>query len=115
MKLKFYTNPKLAKEYVYIGKNGQLRFKQAFAEKYKLEKGMRFQVGTDADLKKPDAIYLIPDTGNGFKVSYGNSSFHMTIKEVVEQLGIKTPCMLRYEDFKDNDIEAIKLILPPQS
>jgi hypothetical protein len=112
MKLKFYTNPKLAKDFVHIGKNGQLRFKQAFAEKYGIQKGMRYQIGTDADLEKPDAFYLVKNENSGFKISYGNSSYHMTVKEIVEQLQIKVPCQLKYEDYKDNDFEAIKIILP---
>lgn len=113
LNIEFYTNPKLTKNQVHIGKTGQLRFKKDIVEQFKIEKGQRWKIGWDASEKKATVIYMILDNDcvDGFKISYSNSTHHMNLKGVITKLGIKTPNNCKYESFKQDDYQGIKIIL----
>lgn len=106
-------NPKMNKETVHIGKNGQLRFKKSFVDQFKIEEGQRFSIGYDASEPKEQitALYLVRDDKNGIKVNYSNSSFHMCAVGIAKEFNIDTPAMLFYEPYKDEETEAIKIII----
>lgn len=112
MKLKFYDNPKTAKDEIYIGKTGQLRFKAEAVNQFGIEKGQRFRIGVDGSEAPIKHIYLVKSATSGFKVSYGNSTYLMNTSGVWNQLNAVLPIRCKYESFSEGDYEGIKLILP---
>ena len=88
---------------------------KAAVELFKIEQGQRWLVGTDAQEKPIKHIYMVKAEDNnprGFKISYGNSSYHINMKGVVWDLGLTPPLRCKYEEFRNGEYKGIKLILP---
>lgn len=113
MNLKFYDNPKLAKDEILIGKNHDLRFKKPAVELFGIEEGQRWLVAVDSDEPETKHIFLIKaeDNSNGFKVRNANRSLLISFKGVIQELNIRVPARCRYEAFTQGEYSGIKLIL----
>ena len=113
MKLKIYYNPKLAKDEIYIGKNGQMRFKTPAVDRFNLEKGQRWLIGIDEDEKTLKHLYMIKDTENkGYKISgQKQHGFHINMKGFLQEVNIKIPARFLYEEFEHEKHKGIKLTL----
>jgi len=113
MKIEFYSNQKLVKNEVSIGKTSSLRFKQKLASEFGLEKGQRWKIGVNSEEKQISALYFIRDDNDegGFKISYSNATFMMNVKGVITKFNIITPNTFKCEVFKDGEYEGFKITL----
>lgn len=116
MNLVFYGTGKIEQGFALIGKNGQIRFKAAFALSMGFKKDERWLVGTDADEKPIKHIYIVrpkkEEQHNGFKMQYQNKSWFLSGRTLINELKLNVPLKCHVEPFKKDNIDGFRLVLP---
>ena len=113
MKIKWFDSGKIMQGMALIGKNGQIRFKAAFAESMNFKSGERWKIGVN---KEHTILYFIkPHKGfehNGFKMMYQNKSWFLSGNTVVKELKLNPPIRGFVEPYKDDNMEGFIMKLP---
>lgn len=110
----FFINPKMEKKTVYFGLN-QLRFKRKLVDDFGIKDGDLFRI---AFLKKEMPIknlYLIKTSSDdeiGYKVTFANSSYSMSVKGLKDKLNIRSKGNARYEIIEIDGQKVVKIELP---
>lgn len=114
MSIHWFSTGKTEQGFCLIGKTGTFRFKQAFAEIMKFQKGERWLIGVDSK-EKPTYIIFVRADGenkiNGFKMIFQNKSWALSAKTVIKELGLSIPQKCKTELYKDEKYEGFKIVL----
>lgn len=92
MNIRWFDSGKIMQGMALIGKNGQIRFKAAFAESMNFKQGERWKIGVN---QEHTILYFIkPDKGfehNGFKMMYQNYIYHFIYNSLRITIYYKLP------------------------
>lgn len=103
---------------VLIGKTGNLRFRKEFAEKFKFSKNEHWVIGINEEEPEIEHIYFSRAKGSSktdlWRLAYLNGNWFINVHSIVEELNLKKPIKCKIEQFKAQEFDGFRLLLPKE-